>query len=244
MGAMVKLTGNVTDPNPSSVALTFNGAMYGSAQADSNGNFSFIGPATLGTVSAVGMDGQQQQSATISTQIASAPPSLTLAVTYGAKRSVTLYGKVTDEAPGGLTVTISGAASGTVTTACDGSFSITLTASQLGQVQATVTDAFRLTSLPASVTLASNPPVITTFQAKWTSLNSCTFSGTVSDESAPGETVQLGGIPELNGVTTTVQSDGTFSITVTLQPHEKGTATAQVTDWWGLESNLALALVG
>jgi hypothetical protein len=241
---MVKLTGTVTDPSPSSVSLTFNGAMCGSAQADSNGNFSFIGPASLGTVSVVGIDGQQQQSGTISTQITSAAPSLTLAVTYGAKRSVTLYGKVTDEAPGGLTVTISGAAKGNTTTSCDGSFSITLTADNLGQVQATVTDAFRLTSLPASVTLASNPPLITTFQAKWNSLTSCTFSGTVSDESAPGETVLLGGIPELNGVTTTVQSDGTFSITVTLQPHEKGTATALVTDWWGLQSNLALALVG
>jgi hypothetical protein len=128
-------------------------------------------------------------------------------------------------------------ASGSVATNPDGSFSFTTQASSLGTVQATTVDLWGLASNVAKVTLTANPPVITSLTAEPAGNNVWDISGTVTDQQNPaGIIVQLGGLPELQGVTATVGSDGTFSVIVQLQAGETGTISAQATDWWGLQS--------
>ena len=69
--------------------------------------------------------------------------------------------------------------------------------------------------------------------------NEWTFQGRVVGDNAAGLTIQLGGIPALQGQTVTTDSNGEFRITVRLGPKDRGTATAQTTDQWGDTSNLA-----
>src|SRR5207302_904100 len=101
----------------------------------------------------------------------------------------------------------------------------------LGDIMAMTSDPFMAFSNMPTVTLTSNAPSISNFQVSYY-LNYATFSGQVTDESAPGLTVQLGGLSSLMGESTTVGSNGWFYLTVQLQPNEQGTATADVLDWW------------
>jgi hypothetical protein len=241
-GRMVQLSGTVVDGNPASVAVIFRGVVSATTTASAAGNFRATAQASgLGTVSAVGVDDAGLSSNTAQAAVASSVPTLTLSLAYGAQRAVTLSGQVTAPAPGGLTVTFTGAAAGTTTTHADGSYSLTVTASQLGNVQAVVQDPWGQNSAPAQVTVANNAPTVTNFQAIHQSLNVWTFQGQVTDESAPGLSVRFGGLPSLAGQMVTVGSDGWFYLTITLQAGEAGTASAQTTDWWGLNSNTALA---
>lgn len=157
--------------------------------------------------------------------------------------SFLLSGQVTDEQPGGLTVQITGVYTGSVQTNADGSFSVAIQPSQLGSIFATVTDAEGLSSTSMEDVLTSFVPTISNFSARRLYGNCWTFSGTVSDECAEGLIVHFGGLPSLEGKTAVVGADGTFSLTIDLQPGEEGTATAQTTDWWGQDSNEAWCLV-
>jgi hypothetical protein len=90
----------------------------------------------------------------------------------------------------------------------------------------------------------NHPPVIFNFTASNPVGNYWTFSGQVTDDqNVNGLVVTLGGLPSLNGVTTTVNAQGWFSVTVQLGPNESGTATAQTTDAGGLASNVAWTIV-
>jgi hypothetical protein len=87
-------------------------------------------------------------------------------------------------------------------------------------------------------------PSIISFIATQISGQTWVFSGKVSSPDLSSTTVQLGGLPSLNGVTCGVQSDGSFSVTVSLQSGEYGTASAQATDsMTGLASALAYCAV-
>jgi hypothetical protein len=88
------------------------------------------------------------------------------------------------------------------------------------------------------------PPVIYNFTAA-ESGEFWIFAGNVSDPNDPvsGFTVTFGGLPSLNGKTTTVQANGTFSLAVQLGADENGGATAQTIDPHGAASNLATAYV-
>jgi hypothetical protein len=90
---------------------------------------------------------------------------------------------------------------------------------------------------------AHSAPVISNFTATQGSNNVWTFTGLVTDDSPAGLTVNFGGLPSLQDKTATVGADGRFSLTVALAQGESGEATAQVTDWWGLTSNLAWVMV-
>ncbi len=245
MGNMVRLTGTVTDDNPSLATVSFSGAASGSAMVDPSGNFTLITMAnTLGAINAVVHDREGLSSNPAQVNLTNVAPTITLSVIYNSQKSITLTGKVTDENPMGMTVTISGAAAGTTTVMmADGSFTITLNATQLGNVQATTTDVWGMTSNTAQVVVANEAPVITNFEGVREAGNIWTFSGKVIDESAPGLTVRLGGLPSLQTKFAMVESSGWFSCTVILGPSEDGTASAQTTDWWGLESEEALFLV-
>jgi len=172
-----------------------------------------------------------------------AAPTISLSVTYLTGRMVTLSGQVTADAPGGLTVNFTGKVVGSVVTNADGTFSGTFQATALGLDAATTTDAHGLVSNTATVVLASNPPTITNFTGMANLSNIWVFSGTVNAPSPAGLVITFGGLPSLAGKTAVVQADGTFQLTVQLQPGESGTATAQTTDWWGQNSDVVGWLV-
>jgi hypothetical protein len=237
-GHTVLLSGIVTDDNPKTVTVTLGGVMMGTVTPDDFGVISCTSSATsLGTVTAVARDAAGLTSATDYFQIADAPPVVQgLTVAYGQGRCVILSGTVSDQSPGGLTVAFSGAACGSTTTASDGSFRVQLQATSLGDVQAVATDPWGLLSDPAHATVANSPPQITAFNAVHGLGNTWTFSGTVVDESPQGLRVQFGGLASLTNQAATADEQGNFSLTLSLQPNERGTATATVTDPWGATS--------
>lgn len=164
-------------------------------------------------------------------------PSLTLNITYGSQRMVTLSGQVTDEHPGGLIVSFSGVVDGFAVTNPDGTFSLEVEASSLGMIEASTVDALGLASNVAAVTVASNAPQLTEVSCSEGIDNIWTFRGKVIDESAPDLVVRFAGLTSLENRTVTVEADGWFCLIVQLQPDEEGIVSAITTDWWGQDSN-------
>jgi hypothetical protein len=241
----VQLSGSVSDFMPAGASVTLSGAASATTTTDGSGHFTWQGSnASLGTVSAVAVDQAGFSSNPAKTVITDGAPNLTLSISYqGGGKTVVLSGRVSDVDPGGRTLTFSGVVNCCVVTAPDGTFSLTAQASGLGTIQATTTDAWGLTSNTAQVTVSDTAPVITSFKAVEGPMEYWTFSGTVSTAYPGGLEVCLGGLPSLQGKKAEVNADGTFSITVQLQVGEDGTATAQVTDWWGLISAVVYASV-
>jgi hypothetical protein len=239
-GDTVRVTGVVSDESVSSTTVTLTGALSGTITPDATGEFDCEVQSTgtgefTGTLTDYeGLTDSQSGELTAY----NAPPSLTLMYSWGPNRQVTVAGAVTDENPGGLSVTFGGAATGSAVTTSLGGYSATLTASQLGLLTATVTDDAQQTG-QASVTLTNAAPQITSFSAMKGMGNLWTFRGTVDDEYEPGLVVELDGLPSLEGRTATVCSDGSFSLMVELAAGEMGEAHAQATDWWGVGSNVA-----
>lgn len=165
-----------------------------------------------------------------------------LSVAYHANRSVTFSGQVTNtSSPGGLTVQISGAASGTTTTDAGGNYSVTLTATSLGAVQAKTTDG---TSNVATATLTAGTPEIENFGYVKGDNNYFTFSGQVTGDVTQGMVVTFSGqSTAMQGKTCTVGANGWFSITVQIAPSDLGTVSASATDWWGIPSDVVSVLV-
>jgi hypothetical protein len=88
---------------------------------------------------------------------------------------------------------------------------------------------------------ANVPPVISNFNCANTISYCWTLSGTVTDANDPvaGDVVTFGGVFASYNLTTTVESNGSFSLTVVLEGLEAGTGTAQTSDPHGALSNLA-----
>jgi hypothetical protein len=237
---MVVLSGVVSDSCPAAVGVNFTGAATGGASCDDSGYFSYTAPdAKVGAVTAVAVDDFGSSSRPAKTVIAVASPVVALAMTYGSERTVTLSGQVTDLDAGSLSINFSGVVTASVNVNPNGSFILTTTATGLGAIGASATDLWGQLSKTAQVIVSSPPPVITSFIAIPGTDNTWTFTGTVSDPSPAGLTVQLGGIPGLSGQTATVLPTGTFSFTIQLPPGTSGEITALTTDWWGQGSNLA-----
>jgi large repetitive protein len=240
---MVVLSGVVSDSNPADVCVSFAGAASGSTGCDSNGNFSYTtSSANLGKVHAVAVDGAGLSSGPAFGRITVPPPIVSLSITYGSQRTVTLSGQVTDLDASSLSVTFTGVASGSVAVNPDGIFTLTTTATGLGTIQASTTDLWGQASNTAQVTVSALPPSITSFTATCLGGNLWTLSGTVTDQTSPaGLSVQFGGLSGVTGQTATVGANGAFSLTVQIPSGVSGTVTAEATDWWGLQSNTALA---
>lgn len=239
VGRGVELSGMVTDSNPASVQVTFGGEASGSVSANAQGNFDYTTEAAaLGAISAIGVDGQSLVSNTALVTISCPAPGITLAIGYGQQTTVYLSGRVTAENPGGLTVNFTGKVVATTTTNSDGTFALSAQASGLGTIQVTTTDAWGQVSNTAQVTVTSKAPVISNFTAVQGTNGYWTFSGTVTDESAAGLTVTFTGLPAVQGQTTKVNADGTFSLIVQIPSNQNGWVSAQTTDWWGLQSNI------
>src|SRR5262249_60108844 len=112
----------------------------------------------------------------VTTQVHAPTPSVTLSVHQGPNRQVILSGQVTDLDPGGLTVTISGVASGSATNDSNGSFSVTLTATALGTLTASVTNLWGKSG-NTHADLTNVAPVITAFSVREASEDVFVFSG-------------------------------------------------------------------
>jgi hypothetical protein len=96
----------------------------------------------------------------------------------------------------------------------------------------------------SSLQAGVDAPQILTFIATQIGAQTWIFSGTVSSPDLLSTTVHLGGLASLGAVSCGVQSDGSFSVTATLQSGESGTASAQATDSMSaLASGLAYCLV-
>lgn len=238
-GKTAMIMGQVTEnsPTPAPFTVALGGVVTANLTTDGSGNFSATEPASaLGTVTATATDAQGQTSAPAQAQLTSQAPSITVTVLVLDHRNVMVIGKVTAPSPGGLTVTITGQASGTTTTAADGTFNIELQASALGNVSASTKDIRGQASNVATATIQASAPVLSQFQATQNG-TTWTFTGQVTACDAPGMTVTFGGIPQLQGQTVTVGKDDTFSFSITLPAGLDATATAFVTDWWGQQSN-------
>jgi hypothetical protein len=236
---MVSLTGTVTDDNPASVVLNFSGAVAGTVSADPSGHFSFTGQGNyLGTVSAVGTDGQALTSDPGTAAVSTPAPFISYRVTPGTGRSVTLSGTVTSVDRGNLTITFTGVVTGAVATSADGSFSYTATATGQGSVSATTVDLWGQISNTATVAVTADSPTITEFDCSQ-GPNGWTFYGRISGAYPAGVTITFGGLSGLANQRVTVQADGSFSLTVPLGNGDYGTATAVATNVWGLQSDTA-----
>src|SRR5260370_34784946 len=104
-GKWVDLHGVISDPNPTTVVVSFTGVASGSVNPNSSGYFDLQTTASaLGTVTATGTDQSGSTASTSATASATAP-SLTMSLAYGPNKQVTLSGQVSDAQPGGLVVT-------------------------------------------------------------------------------------------------------------------------------------------
>ena len=244
-GHMVLLSGTIIDDHPTAATVCFGGVAAGFATPDASGHFQLQeNISQLGTVFATVKDPGGAMSNAAQAMVIDPGISLTLSVAQGPNRTVTVTGRVSCNSPAGLTVTLSGVVSGSVTATANGAFTHTGPASALGQIQAAVTDVWGVTAT-SSAMLNNNPPRIVNFQAINNGNNSWTFTGQVQDEYAAGLVVTLRGIPSLDNsnACVTVQANGFFSYTITLQPGENGSVTADCSDWWGQASNESTAFV-
>jgi hypothetical protein len=175
----------------------------------------------------------------------SAPVITSMSFTELPQRVVNIKGTVTDDHDvTQVQVSLSGVVVDVATVNGQGQFNVQLTAKGLGQVTAVAYDPQQqLASAPYVLQITSAAPVINTFTAVPNPDGTWTFSGHLTDAAPQGETVMLGGLRSLAGTAATVNSTGDFSVTIALQTGDMGTATAQMTDWWGQPSNQAQFVV-
>lgn len=89
--------------------------------------------------------------------------------------------------------------------------------------------------------LENDAPQMLGLNAVEVATNTWTFSGTVVDELPAGLGVSLSGPPGIQGASATVNSDGSWSVTVTVAAGTMGDVTATVTDWFGLSDSDTIA---
>jgi hypothetical protein len=234
--ATATLSGQVSADNPGGLTVSFNGAVSGSVVTNPDGSFSFQAPASyLGTVEVSTQDIWGQASNTAEVSLSVTAPSLSLTAVMGPDQTVTLSGQVSADNPGGLSVTFSGAATGSVVTNPDGSFSFQTQASCLGTVQAITQDVWGQTSNIAEASLSVAAPTL----SLWAVANpdgTATVSGQVNADAPGGLIVIFSGA--VSGTVAT-NPDGSFSVQTPI--NYSGTIEAFTQDVWGQPSNMALA---
>lgn len=162
------------------------------------------------------------------------PPPVIASITavQVANKKFRIYGTVTDNTPGTCGVVMSGAASGVVLCNALGQFDGVFDVPTLGAATAVAGDG-QSSSQPSNLNLGNGPPT-TTHSAVHGENGAITFSGQVMDEAPGGLVVTITGGPGLAGTSAIVLANGSWSVTVTLPLGSTGTATATVTDWYGL----------
>jgi hypothetical protein len=245
-GREVLLTGVVSDNDPAGVTVYFSGAVSGQATTDLNGDFSYVTTtATLGTVSAYGIDQQAQDTNTALAVIATPAPTLSAAVSRTGTNTLTLTGQLADIDPAGETISISGEASGSAFTDANGNFTCTVGVSSSGTLVISGTDLWGQPSNDVLVYVTNTSSVVTasmspniTLSAQVLPGQEVLLSGVLSDNTPSGAKVYFAGA--VSGTTTT-DSGGNFSFVTTAA--SLGTVTAYAIDQDGNSSNSASAKI-
>jgi len=160
-----------------------------------------------------------------------APSIVTLEWEQVPGRKFRIHGRVSDDAPGSCSVTITGAANGSAMCDASGNFDAVFSVPAVGPCVAVASDGQNSSAQKPFVLTNAAPTV--SVSAIQRPNNAWTFKGSVGDEAPAGLIVRLSGAG-LIGITAVVQSDGSFSVTVTLAPGASGTVFATVTDWYEL----------
>lgn len=241
-GHNIQLQGNVFGSD-SSYQVTLSGPVSATLSTDSSGSFGYYGAASgLGTITASVTD-SDGDNATASSDIYDPGPQIDMfqANAGGPDKDVFVSGAVSANAPDGLTVTFSGSAglgATSATTDSNGNFGLLTTAKQLGEITATVTDVWGITSSPLTTGIMCNPPEITNLMVEATGQGKQVIvSGSVSASAPAGLTVSFSGSAGLGASSATTDSDGNFSVTTSAA--QLGEVDATVTDVWGETSPVA-----
>jgi hypothetical protein len=232
---MVSLTGSVMGDRIAGVNVMFSGAVTGSTTTDSNGNYGYTtSSALLGSVSAVCMELSNSTTDIAQATISVAAPSVTFSIASLSASSVTLTGKLTDIDPVGRSIVIGGDAFATTVTDSNGNFTLTTPLmGHMGTITASTTDLWGQASNSAQMSDSIAPDILN-FSANRVFDNTWVFTGTVTGSNMAGAIITFGGLSSLAGQFATVNPDGTFSLTVIINPADlPGTATASVTDSLG-----------
>ncbi|MBL8830065.1 MAG: hypothetical protein JNM18_24005 [Planctomycetaceae bacterium] len=181
-GRQVHVTGQVTD-DEGGLGVSFSGVFSNSITVDAQGNFAFdIDASSLGQVSGSVTDAWGQNG-TSSATVDETAPTVTIAICQtGNGREICVTGSVDGRGMAGRSISLSGVASGTGTINADGTYSITVIASSLGQVSASVTNAWDQAG-SASGDIYNEAPQVTSVNVGYSS-NDVFFDGTVQDEAA------------------------------------------------------------
>jgi hypothetical protein len=154
----ILLTGQVSDPNPGAgLTIQFSGACNASTVTAADGSFFLSCPAaTLGTITASATNGDNTICSAQAILNSKAPTIASFQAVRGVNNLYTFSGRVSDEFPGGLTVSFSGLEPLNGQTAIvgpDGSFSISvyLPQGETGEASVQVADWWTLQSNVASV---------------------------------------------------------------------------------------------
>jgi len=169
------------------------------------------------------------------------PAAITLNAAVVCGSLVELSGQVTDAPSTGVSVHFSGAVYHSTFTQPDGSFSLFADVASLGTVHAVAYDenGIEISSI-ADAEITSNAPQIVLTSVTNSNGNYWTITGHVTDENPGGLVVRFGG--PASGWTTTVKANGAFTVTCYIdENYAYGSLTAMTTDWWGLDSNTAVA---
>jgi hypothetical protein len=154
---------------------------------------------------------------------------------------VTLTGQLTEGVVGNVAVHFSGAVIGSTVTDSNGYFTFATTEASLGTVYAVGIDQGVEITDSISAEITSNRPgvIITSVTSEYNVF--WTITGYVMDEHTEGLVLQFGGAAQ--GVSVVIGEDGTFVVTCYIEQTQAGNVIieAMTTDWWGQESNVALA---
>lgn len=171
---------------------------------------------------------------------------LTLSVTYGLGRSITMSGDLSGTGQlGQRNVVLGGQVSGYTVTDSFGHYEIIVNAAALGNVTAQMVaePGANDSSNVATFTLTDEPPVITDFVAIEMPGHLWILRGTVTYFRVfESLTINFGGSPvSIRGLTTNADGTGHFELGVILNgtQTDNGTATAQAVSPWGTLSELA-----
>jgi len=185
--------------------------------------------------------------ADLSTADAGTTLALTVSHTYLAGHTVHVTGTVSGSGAAGATIEFQGEVSGLATADADGNFDFVIGAEGLGGVLVGAVDGNSVVSNIASDPIVNDAPVIVNFAVKKLDSSTYQFTGRVQDEYPAGLVVLFGGQPvSLQSQRAVVQSDGTFTLTITMAQGSADVGTVDVwvqSDWWGASSDCAYAQV-
>jgi len=149
-GRKFRIYGRVADDTPATCGVAISGAANGVALCNGTGNFDAIFDVpTPGPITAVPGDGTQSGTA-VNRTLTNVPPMVSIIAVQGPGNTWTFSGRVGDECPEGLSVSLTGPAGvngATATVGADGLWSVTVTVGPgvSGFVTATVTDWYSAT---------------------------------------------------------------------------------------------------